>query len=53
MTRKIENSLIEAPQLQISATDVRRHIREGRSIRYLVPDEVRDYILANGLYNCP
>ncbi len=36
--------------LGISATLVRELVREGRSIRYLVPDKVRDYILERGLY---
>lgn len=42
--------LADIPQLEISSTDIRRRIREGKSIRYLVPDAVRDYINENGLY---
>src|SRR5919197_498908 len=34
----------------VSATIVRERVRQGRSIRYLVPDAVRDYITAHGLY---
>lgn len=37
-------------QLEISATDVRRRRRAGRSIRYLLPDAVRRYIDENELY---
>jgi nicotinate-nucleotide adenylyltransferase len=33
--------------MDISSTDIRDRVREHRSIRYLVPDPVRDYILAN------
>lgn len=36
--------------LDVSATDVRRRIREGLSVRYLVPEEVRETILASGCY---
>jgi nicotinate-nucleotide adenylyltransferase len=36
--------------LMISASDIRRRCAEGRSIRYLVPDAVADYLIASGLY---
>jgi len=42
--------VIEVPAIEISATDVRRRVAEGRSIRYLVPDAVCEYIAAHGLY---
>jgi nicotinate-nucleotide adenylyltransferase len=38
------------PALHISSSDIRRRIREGRSIRYLVPGSVRRYIRNNNLY---
>lgn len=37
-------------QLEISATDIRRRLRAGRSVRYLLPDAVRRYIEENRLY---
>lgn len=49
-TREIRESVVETPRLQISATDIRRRVSEGRSVRYLVPDPVRDYILRQGIY---
>ncbi len=42
--------LADVPQLEISSTDIRSRIRNGKSIRYLVPEAVKDYIDSNGLY---
>jgi nicotinate-nucleotide adenylyltransferase len=42
--------LAEVPQLDISSTDIRARIRAGRSIRYLVPERVADYIATHRLY---
>ncbi len=41
---------IDAPQLAISATLIRRRVAHYLPIRYLVPDAVADYIEAQGLY---
>ncbi|HXQ28956.1 MAG TPA: nicotinate-nucleotide adenylyltransferase [Gemmatimonadales bacterium] len=41
---------VSVPAIEISATDVRARVAESRSIRYLVPDAVREYIAAHGLY---
>jgi nicotinate-nucleotide adenylyltransferase len=42
--------VIPVPMIDLSATQVRARVKEGRSIRYLVPDPVREYIAAHGLY---
>lgn len=41
---------VVVPAIEISATDIRRRVREGRSIRYLVPDPVAEAIRSGGLY---
>jgi nicotinate-nucleotide adenylyltransferase len=44
---------IVVPAVDISATDVRRRVREGRSIRYLVPDAIAEYVARHRLYLDP
>jgi len=41
---------VKAPLLELSATYIRKCIREGNSIRYLVPDNVKEEIERNGYY---
>jgi len=43
-------SFMRMPGLDISATDIRNRVRAGRSIRYLTPLGVVEYIWAHGLY---
>lgn len=41
---------IEMPAVDLSSTDLRRRVRDGRSIRYMTPRAVEIYILEHGLY---
>lgn len=42
--------IMEIPALSISSTDIRRRVRDGKSIKYLLPQEVEEYIDKKGLY---
>jgi nicotinate-nucleotide adenylyltransferase len=42
--------LVEIPQFAISSTEIRARVREGRSIRFLVPHLVESYIDSCELY---
>ncbi|GAB4331889.1 MAG: nicotinate-nucleotide adenylyltransferase [Calditrichia bacterium] len=41
---------VKTPQIEISSTDIRKRIREGRSLRYLLPESVIAYIYNNFPY---
>ena len=41
---------VPAPQLDISATDLRLRVAEGRPIKYQTPEAVERYIAQHGLY---
>jgi nicotinate-nucleotide adenylyltransferase len=45
--------LCPVTSLEISATQVRTLVAQGRSARYLVPERVLDYIRREGLYRTP
>jgi len=53
---EINNSLnariqvLDAPLLEISATHIRELIRNGKSIKYLVPPSVEEEIMAGGFF---
>ncbi|MBC8079836.1 MAG: nicotinate-nucleotide adenylyltransferase [Gorillibacterium sp.] len=43
--------IVSMPMMEISSTHIRDRYRDGKSIRYLVPDAVLDYIEVNRLYD--
>lgn len=43
-------SILEIPAVSISSTEIRLRVQNGQSIRYLVPDEVLQFIMKNKLY---
>ena len=43
-------TIVDAPLLQISATQIRQLIKQGKSIRYMVPEKVREEIERGGYY---
>lgn len=43
-------SLLQTSHIEISSSMIRNLVKEGSSIRYLVPESVYDYIIKNKLY---
>ncbi|HET8822008.1 MAG TPA: nicotinate-nucleotide adenylyltransferase [Thermoleophilaceae bacterium] len=41
---------LDMPMIQVSSSGIRRRVREGTPIRYLVPDKVASYIEEKALY---
>ncbi|MBN1846819.1 MAG: nicotinate (nicotinamide) nucleotide adenylyltransferase [Sedimentisphaerales bacterium] len=48
---RIRRHILATPGIEISATDIRDRVRRNRSIRYLVPEAVADYIRDHRLYH--
>jgi nicotinate-nucleotide adenylyltransferase len=42
--------VLDMPQLEISATDIRNRAAQNKNLRYLLPDAVAHYIHSNKLY---
>lgn len=53
LTRSILSHVVQAPLVAISSTEIRDRIRYGKSIRYLVPGTVEEYITEHNLYCTP
>jgi nicotinate-nucleotide adenylyltransferase len=49
-TWNAEVNVLAAPLLEISATEIRNNIKDGKTIRYLVSDKVREEIEQNRYY---
>lgn len=45
--------MVEIAGFDLSASALRRRLREGRSVRYLLPEPVRAAVLASGIYGAP
>ncbi|MCR5417297.1 MAG: nicotinate-nucleotide adenylyltransferase [Lachnospiraceae bacterium] len=41
---------LDIPRMDISSTDIRNRVRESKSVRYLLPDQVMGYIADKRLY---
>lgn len=48
--QSLQAGVLGTPEIEISSTDIRRRISEGRSVRFLVPDAVRTHIRDHQLY---
>lgn len=48
-----EALFVDTPIVNVSATDIRRRVGRGQSIRDLVPPEVERFIRDHGLYGAP
>ena len=48
---ELEAELVEVPEIDISATEIRRRVRDGESIGEMVPPAVAEYIESHGLYS--
>lgn len=52
LTEKYQAKICLLPimNLEISSSDIRAKLRAGQSVRYLLPETVRDYILTHHIY---
>lgn len=43
--------LVQAPVIEISSTQIRENLHLGKSVRYLLPEQIHDYILKERFYS--
>ncbi len=48
--RQVRLTVAKVPQIEISSSEVRRKVNQHRSIQYLVPESVLQYVKERGLY---
>ncbi len=48
--QRLQHQMIVAPQIDISATNIRDRVRQRRSIAFLTPPAVAEYIAQHRLY---
>ena len=49
-TAAVRLTVVASPLVEIASRDLRRRVAEGRSIRFLVPRAVEEYVRDKGLY---
>jgi nicotinate-nucleotide adenylyltransferase len=49
-THRVVGQVLTVPRVDVSATAIREAVRDGRSIRYLVPEQVMEYLHRHELY---
>lgn len=47
---QLRADILPTPRIDISATEIRRRVRTGKPVRYLVPQSVEEYIRMNAVY---
>jgi len=50
LLRSLKEHYVQTPLVEISSTDIRQRVREGRTIRHFVPQAVLDYLRTHSLY---
>lgn len=49
-TEQLQQCVVRTPVIEVSSTELRERVREGRSIRFRTPRAVEKYIETHGLY---